>query len=37
MPLILTVFENESPHVYFAEILNMFQEQVSLSMATSKL
>ena len=39
MPLILTLFEYESPRRYFAEVWNMFQEQdfLSLSMATSKL
>ena len=37
MPLILTLFENESPHRYFAEVGNMFQEHLFLLKATSKL
>ena len=37
MPLILTLIENESPRKYVAEVWNMFQEHVFLSMATSKL
>ena len=32
-----TLFEIESPHSYFAEIWDMCQEQVFLSVATSKL
>ena len=36
MPLILTLFENESQHRYFTEVWNIFQEQVFLSIATSK-
>ena len=36
MPPILTLFENKFLHVYFAEIWNVFQEQVFLSVATSK-
>ena len=37
MPLILILFENEYPHGCFTEVWNMFQEQVFLSMAISKL
>ena len=37
MPLILALFEDKSPHRYFAEVWNMCQEQIFLSMANSKL
>ena len=42
MPLILNLFENESPpqvfwYVFQEQVWNVFQEQVFLSMATSNL
>ena len=33
MPLILTLFENESSHRFFVKFLNIFQKHISLLMS----